>query len=97
MRVILIFLLSLGLQLNAGEFVQGKVIRVVDNNGEQLSGAKIELLGTGKVFYTNSKGECFVPLAQLQMAKSVKIECISYKPIQLKSLEIKTDIILEFR
>lgn len=83
--------------MNAGEFVQGKVIRVVDKNGEQLSGAKIELLGTGKVFYTNSKGECFVPLAQLQLSKAIKIECISYKPIQLKSLEIKDNIILEFR
>lgn len=83
--------------MNAGELVQGKVIRVIDKNGEQLSGAKIELLGTGKVFYTNSRGECFVPTFQLQMAKLVKIECISYKPIQVKSLEIKTDIILEFR
>ena len=74
-----------------------QLIQVSDKNNDFVSGAKVELVGTGKVYYTNSKGECYIPIQIFKQCQFVKIDCVSYKPTLLKTFEIKSKIILENR
>lgn len=93
-----ILLLSFSfISLQAEAPVAAKMIQVTDVNGETLAGVKIELMGTGKTFYTNLNGVCIVPQDLIQSVKWIKVECISYKSQQMPAYELNSKIILEFR
>jgi hypothetical protein len=74
-----------------------QVIQVLDVKNETISGAKVELPGTGRVYYTNLKGQCYIPTTLLKASKEIVIECISYKSQTVKTFETNSKIILEFR
>lgn len=73
------------------------LIKVMDKNNESVVGAKVVLLGTDKVYYTNSKGECYIPVEIFKTCQAVKIESISYKSITCNAHDLNSKIILEFR
>jgi predicted nucleotidyltransferase len=95
-NVVFVFLL-IGTQMFALNNSDVQVLQVSDKNNELLAGAKVELVGTGKTFYTNSKGQCYIPTELLNVCKTVKIDCISYKTISIKSIEVQNKIVLEER
>ncbi len=97
MKQVIILFLLLSTALHAEVVPQMQVIAVSDKNNELVSGAKVELIGTGKVYYTNSKGECYIPLSILNQSKGVLVECISYKPFQFKTTDLQSKVVLEFR
>jgi len=73
------------------------VITIVDNNNELVTGAKVEVIGSRHVYYTNIKGECYIPSGLLRQYKSLSVECISYKSISISTKEVSEKITLEFR
>jgi hypothetical protein len=94
----LFLLLTLGLtSLQAEAPVGAQAIQVTDIKGEALAGVKIELLGTGRSYYTNLNGVCLIPQDLLKATKMVKVESISYKTKQLPVYDLNSKIILEFR
>lgn len=97
MKHALIVFFILASQLMAADLADVQVVRVADKNNESVAGAKVELLGTGKVYYTNSRGECYIPVGLFRICESVRIECISYKPSMLRTFELNSKIILDFR
>lgn len=78
----------------ASENVPVKVIEVFDSSNEALAGVKIELVGTGKSFYTGISGKANIPLNLLQQAEYVKVDYISYKSLKLNISELNSKIIL---
>lgn len=74
-----------------------QVITVVDNHNELVTGAKVELMGSKHVYYTNIKGECYIPSGLLRQFKSLNIECISYKSVNISTREVSEKITLESR
>lgn len=74
-----------------------QVITVIDKNNELVTGAKVELLGSKHVYYTNIKGECYIPSVLLRQFKLLSIECISYKSMNISTREVSEKITLEFR
>ena len=74
-----------------------QVITIVDNNNELVTGAKVEVIGSRHVYYTNIKGECYIPSGLLRQYKSLSVECISYKSISISTKEVSEKITLEFR
>lgn len=97
MKFFALILSACFLSLNA-EAPQGmQSIQVLDTNSEVLPGAKIELMGTGKSYYTNLKGYCLIPVDVLKSAQSIKVECISYKTQLFKNYELNSKIVLDFR
>lgn len=97
MKNALIVLLFLSTHLFASELGNVQVIRVMDKNNETVTGAKVELLGSGKTYYTNSKGECYIPIHIFEQYGTVKVECISYKSATIDSKDIQSKIVLESR
>ena len=97
MKAVFTFILFVTLSLMAYDQSAVQLIQVADKNNELVSGAKVELMGTGKIYYTNSKGECYIPMQIFKQCLSVKIECISYKPVSYKNFELNSKIILENR
>ncbi len=97
MKVLLMLFLLVSANLFAYDQSAVQLIQVSDKNNELVSGAKVELVGTGKVYYTNSKGECYVPMQIFKQCQSVKIDCVSYKSTLLKTYEINSKIILDNR
>lgn len=85
------------LSLNAEAPHGMQSIQVLDTNSEVLPGVRIELVGTGKTYYTNLKGYCLIPVDVLKSAQSIKIECISYKTQLIENSELNSKIILDFR
>lgn len=83
--------------VTAGEQVPLQTIQILDNNNETVIGAKIELVGTNYTYYTNLKGEVYIPSNLLKGSKGINVECISYKTKNLKNYEVNSKIILEFR
>ncbi len=94
MKAVLMLILLVSANLFAYDQSAIQLIQVSDNNNELVSGAKIELIGTGKVYYTNSRGECYIPMQIFKQCQSVKIDCVSYKSTLLKTYEISSKIIL---
>jgi hypothetical protein len=92
----LLFVLFAG-SLFAEDRPSVQVIQVFDVKNETISGAKVELAGTGRIYYTNLKGQCFIPATLLKASKEIIIECISYKSQTVKTFENSSKIILEFR
>ena len=92
----LLFVLLTG-SLFAEDRPSVQVIQVLDVKNEAISGAKVELSGTGKVWYTNTQGQCFIPVGLLKTNKELVVESISYKTQTVKSFENSSKIILEFR
>jgi len=92
---LLFFLFAFSLYAEDRPTVQ--LIQVLDVNNEAISGARIELPGTGRVYYTNLKGQCFIPSALMKASKEIVIEIISYKTQTVKTFETNSKIILEFR
>lgn len=74
-----------------------QVVQILDKNNETISGAKIVLEGTKYVYYTNIKGEVYIPSDILKASKGISVECISYKSKSLKNFELNSKIVLEFR
>ena len=97
MKAVLMLILLVSANLFAYDQSAVQLIQVSDKNNELVSGAKVELIGTGKVYYTNSRGECYVPMPIFKQCQSVKIDCISYKSTLIKTYEINSKIILETR
>ncbi len=81
----------------AGDNTALQILKIYDKNNESVAGAKVELLGTDKIYYTNSKGECYIPENIYKSCNSIKVECISYKSTVLNINELNSKIILEFR
>ena len=94
MKAVLMLILLVSANLFAYDQSAIQLIQVSDKNNELVAGAKVELLGTGKVYYTNSKGECYIPMHIFKQSQSVKIDCVSYKSTLLKTYEINSKIIL---
>jgi len=92
----LLFVLFAG-SLFAEDRPSVQLVKVMDVKNEVISGAKVELAGTGRVWYTNTKGECYIPVVLLKNSKELIIESISYKTQTVKSFENSSKIILEFR
>ncbi len=94
-----LFLLFLFVSVNLFAYDQSTVqlIQVSDKNNDFVSGAKVELIGTGKIYYTNSMGECYIPIQVFKQCQFIKVDCVSYKPKVLKTYEIKSKIILDNR
>lgn len=63
----------------ASEKTELVAISVVDAKNERIAGAAVEVVGTGKVFYTNINGICFIPKNLLNVGKSLTVNYISYK------------------
>ena len=74
-----------------------QVIRVTDVNNELVTGAEVKVEGTSLVFYTNLKGECYIPADLLKQHRKLSIHCISYKSKDVNSFDLSSKIILEFR
>ncbi len=60
-----------------------------------IAGAKVII--DNQIFYTGINGTCNIPVALLDKCKSIKVECISFKTKELKTIESNSKIILEFR
>jgi hypothetical protein len=97
MKVVFLLIVLVSVNIFAYDQSAVQLIQVSDKNNELVSGAKVELVGTGKVYYTNSKGECYVPIQIYKQCQSVKIDCVSYKSTLLKAYEINSKIILDNR
>ena len=76
---------------------QNFIIKILDTNNELISGAKITINGTNEVYYTNSKGECHIPLNLLNNQSNIVVDYISYKSKQLQLTSKNSKIILEKR
>lgn len=85
------------MNLNGAEKIQYRTISVVDAKNEKIAGAAIELVGTGKVFYTNLNGVCEIPEALFFSAKSITINYISYKTSVVLPQNSDTKVILTSR
>lgn len=72
-------------------------IKVVDTNNEKLTGVSIELVGTGKKYYTDINGECKIPQNILEKSKNLIINFISYKVVNIEKGELEDKITLETR
>ena len=94
MKSVLLLIVLVSANIFAYDQSAVQLIQVSDKNNELVSGAKVELLGTDKVYYTNSKGECYVPMQIFKQCQSVKIDCVSYKSTLLNTYEINSKIIL---
>lgn len=97
MKNIFLILVLIGGNLIAGDNTALQVLKIYDKNNESVAGAKVELLGTDKIYYTNSKGECYIPETIYKSCDGIKIDCISYKSTILHTNELNSKIILEFR
>lgn len=97
MKQILVFFLAIVLHVNGAGPEEVQVVSITDLNGEQIAGARVELIGTGIVLYSNIKGECYVPLRLLIQSEFVRIESISYKPVQKPVTELRHKIVLQQR
>ncbi len=84
-------------QLLANEQGNIQVVRVVDSNQELVTGARLEIPGTSYVFYSNIKGECYIPAHLLRQYAHINIHCVSYKTVNISTKEISSKITLEFR
>jgi hypothetical protein len=69
----------------------------MDVNNELVTGAKVEIPGTSYIYYTNIKGECYIPTHILQQSKTIHIDCISYKMLDIRVRDLSSKVILEFR
>jgi hypothetical protein len=74
-----------------------QVIRVTDVNNELVTGAKVEIPGTKYTYYTNIKGECYIPAQVLRQYNYISIQCISYKVLNVQVKDLSSKVILEFR
>ena len=74
---------------------QNFIIKILDTNNELISGAKITINGTNEVYYTNSKGECLIPLHLLNNQSNIVVDYISYKSKQIQLTAKNSKIILE--
>ncbi len=92
----LLFVLLTG-NLLAEERQPMQVIQVLDVKNETIAGAKVQLAGSDRTYYTNIKGQCFIPANLLKSGKGLVVECISYKTQTVKNFETSSKIILEFR
>lgn len=90
-------MLTVAMSMNAAGPEEVRVVSITDAYGEQIAGAKVELVGSGMVFYTNLKGECFVPLRLLVQSEYVRIESISYRPVQKPVTELNQKVVLQQR
>ena len=72
-----------------------EAIKVCDTNNEMVAGAKVQI--DHLIYYTNINGVCLVPKSIMAKAKSIKVECISFKTKQLSISEINSKIILDNR
>jgi hypothetical protein len=96
-KFLLLVITLLVADLKATDFHQGKWIRVTDTNKELLTGARVDVIGTGKTLYTNLKGECFISNELLSNCSGLEITCVSYRSVRLKSLDTDSEIVLEMR
>jgi RNase P/RNase MRP subunit p29 len=62
---------------------------ITDLSNEPLTGVKIELVGTNKVYYTNIKGQVLVP-----SDFDLKLDYISYKTKTINKDSVKQHITL---
>lgn len=62
-----------------------------------VAGAKIQLDNSNFVYYTGINGTCQIPKSILANAKSIKIECISFKTKKINISELNSKIILANR
>lgn len=90
-------LLTFQMDLNGAEKTLYRTISVVDAKNEKIAGAAVELVGTGKVFYTNLNGDCEIPEALFLSAKSITINYISYKTSVVLPENTNTKVILTSR
>lgn len=97
MKYIALVVLLISATLHAEGPSECAIFRISDVNNECIIGAKVECLGTGKVYYTNLKGEVRIPQSILGNSKGIRIESISYKTIELNQSQINSKIILAFR
>jgi len=65
------------------------ILLITNSNNEPLTGVKVELVGTDKVLYTDTKGRVSVP-----SDFDLKLDYISYKTKTIKKDSIKQQIIL---
>ncbi|MCC6817661.1 MAG: hypothetical protein IT245_02045 [Bacteroidia bacterium] len=97
MKVLLLALSMFALGITAEDRIEFQCVQVLDVNSEALSGVKIQLDGTNKSFYTNSKGYCYIPVEFLKSSRIVTVDCISYKSKNLYTFELNSKIVLDFR
>lgn len=97
MKSLLMLLILTTSSLFALDVNSFQLVQVTDKNNESLAGAKVELIGTDKIYYTNSKGECYIPQNILKQCRSIKIECISFQSTTLMTYDINSKIILQNR
>lgn len=95
--IILIVLLSASNLFAVDVTTAVKTIQVMDVNNEQLSGVKVEVLGTNLVYYTNINGECTIPVHVLENSAGLKIESVSYQTTKIEKNQLNSKIILAFR
>jgi hypothetical protein len=74
-----------------------QVLKVTDINNELVTGAKVEIPGTSYVYYTNIRGECYIPSNILNRFESLSIYCISYKTLHINVRDMSSKVTLEFR
>jgi hypothetical protein len=74
-----------------------QMIRITDVNNEQVTGAQVKVEGTNLVFYTNIRGEVYIPADLLRQHHNLSIHCISYKSKDVSVMDISSKIVLEFR
>ena len=65
------------------------ILLITNSNNEPLTGVKVELVGTDKVFYTDIKGQVSVP-----SDFDLKLDYISYKTKTIKKDNIEQQVIL---
>jgi hypothetical protein len=98
-KIIVIMFLSLIIGTISAEKIeqQNFIIKILDVNNELISGAKITLYGTNEIYYTNSKGECYIPSHLLNNQSNIVVDYISYKSKQIQLSSKNSKIILEKR
>ncbi len=73
------------------------MIAITDSNNERISGATVEVLGTGKVYYSNINGYCYIPKSLLAKSGRITINSISYKTVYLNTDDMGARIVLQSR
>lgn len=97
MKFLLLLISFLAFGITAQDRVEFQCVQVVDVHSESLSGAKIQLDGSNRTYYTNSKGYCQIPVHVLKSCRSLTVDCISYKSKNLYTFELNSIIVLDFR
>lgn len=97
MKFMLLILTFFTTAIMAEEKIMFQSVQVIDTNNETLCGVKVELLGTGKTYYTNAHGYCLIPVEVLRSCRIISFESVSYQSKTVYSFDLDTKIVMNFR